>query len=308
MNLFYYQDARGNFGDELNPLIWYSLYPELFLNQDDSETVVGIGTLINDRAPRTGTLHVLGSGVGYHGRIKDPERWRFHFVRGPLSAQALGLDPQRALTDPAILIKRIFRADPTLVQPAKVGFMPHHASIHFADWRAICEAAGLMYLDPGDDVATTIHRIRTCRLVVAEAMHAAIVADALRVPWVAVKAYPQILDFKWDDWCQSVQLQYAPITLESVWDMEREQSEMTVFKSNVKRKLMSLGMSGKHWTPPLPVNNRREVAPRVIEALIGIKALAGTLSPDAVHGTLLDRVDEAIRNVIVQLARPSART
>jgi succinoglycan biosynthesis protein ExoV len=41
-------------------------------------------------------------------------------------------------------------------------------------------------------------------------MHGAIVADALRVPWVPIVTSPRILKLKWQDWCSSVNLPYQP--------------------------------------------------------------------------------------------------
>jgi succinoglycan biosynthesis protein ExoV len=40
------------------------------------------------------------------------------------------------------------------------------------------------------------------------------VADALRVPWVAVQTTPWLLPFKWLDWCMSIGVDYqaAPMT------------------------------------------------------------------------------------------------
>ena len=37
-----------------------------------------------------------------------------------------------------------------------------------------------------------------------------IVADALRVPWIPLVTSPRILSFKWQDWCQSIELTYQP--------------------------------------------------------------------------------------------------
>src|ERR1019366_6854573 len=60
----------------------------------------------------------------------------------------------------------------------------------------------------------------SAKLVVAEAMHGAIVADTLRIPWIAVECSPEILPFKWVDWCQSMDLPYKPFQLlpTSAWD------------------------------------------------------------------------------------------
>jgi succinoglycan biosynthesis protein ExoV len=58
-----------------------------------------------------------------------------------------------------------------------------------------------------------IEKIRSARLVLAEAMHAAIVADSLRVPWIAVSSSPKVSSFKWLDWTQSMELPYLPLRL-----------------------------------------------------------------------------------------------
>jgi succinoglycan biosynthesis protein ExoV len=41
-------------------------------------------------------------------------------------------------------------------------------------------------------------------------MHAAILADAFRVPWVAVTTSRVINSFKWEDWATSLQVAYRP--------------------------------------------------------------------------------------------------
>ena len=102
MKLFYYQDERGNFGDDLNPWIFYQYAPNVFNGEGDH--LLGIGTLINSRAPAQGKKRVFGSGVGYHQPANINDDWQFLFVRGPLSAQALNLPADKGVTDPAILL------------------------------------------------------------------------------------------------------------------------------------------------------------------------------------------------------------
>ncbi|MFT3717866.1 polysaccharide pyruvyl transferase family protein [Pseudorhodoferax sp.] len=296
MQLFYYKDSAGNFGDDLNPWIWYSLYPELFdgLSRD---YILGIGTLINDRAPRDERIHVCGSGVGYHGAAPVDARWNFVFVRGPRSAAALGLQPDKAITDPAILVRQLMPKRPRTT--ASVAYMPHHDSLWRADWRMICKRLGLVFLDPGEDIHTTIQKICQSKFVIAEAMHAAIVADALRVPWVPVKAYRHILDFKWCDWAESLDMVYQPLELAELWDAEQFRSERDVLKSNLKRRLMRMGMSGRGWTPPLPENTSRQALEPLLAQLADCRDRATPLlSQDAVHAEALRRTMQALDDFV----------
>jgi succinoglycan biosynthesis protein ExoV len=41
-------------------------------------------------------------------------------------------------------------------------------------------------------------------------MHGAILADAFRVPWIAVSSSRSINSFKWNDWARSLGVTYAP--------------------------------------------------------------------------------------------------
>lgn len=139
------------------------------------------------------------------------QSWCVYAVRGPLSARALGLEDSFAITDPAILLTLLDLAE---VQPQiLVAFMPHHITARRFDWATACRQAGIHYLDPAAGVEQNLRDIRSSRLVVAEAMHAAIVADAFRVPWIPLKLFGYILDFKWQDWCQSMGLAYAPMMM-----------------------------------------------------------------------------------------------
>jgi len=61
-------------------------------------------------------------------------------------------------------------------------------------------------------VQKTLTAIQQSRLLIAEAMHGAIVADALRVPWIPIRFHKHILPFKWRDWCASLNMSYDPVT------------------------------------------------------------------------------------------------
>nr|WP_314542802.1 polysaccharide pyruvyl transferase family protein [uncultured Massilia sp.] len=292
MKLYYYKHPSGNFGDDLNPWIWDTLAPELF-DGDDSRILVGIGTLINDKAPAAPLKLVFGSGVGYNGRPQIDERWQFYCVRGPRSAQFLNLAPSLAISDPAVLLTQV--AGPAPEPTGKVYFMPHHGSLGNADWRPVCAAAGIEFLDPSDDARETVHKIRGARLIIAEAMHAAIVADAFRVPWVPVSCYDHILDFKWRDWCESLRMDYQPTALPSLWDMERGMAMADRAKGKVKRALRGAGIWSDNWTPPVPATSgTREFDAAAAQLAALAKNGATTLSADAAQRESIERLLEKL--------------
>jgi succinoglycan biosynthesis protein ExoV len=91
--------------------------------------------------------------------------------------------------------------------------MPHYDNLPDGNWREVCALAGFEFLDPLANSEETVQRIRRTKLVIADAMHAAIVADALRVPWIPVTLSPQSNTFKWLDWTLSLDLAYRPTAI-----------------------------------------------------------------------------------------------
>ena len=53
MQLYYYVDPEGNFGDDLNPVIWRYFLSD-FLNDDANTLFIGIGTILNNRILHAG--------------------------------------------------------------------------------------------------------------------------------------------------------------------------------------------------------------------------------------------------------------
>lgn len=204
MKLTYFQHDPPNFGDELNRSMWAELLPEGFLDDDPAELFVGIGSILWDDLPGDAMKHVIGSGYG--GYTDPPDMhdgsWNVAWVRGPRTAQILKLDPKLAIADAAILLRAT-----TLPAPDPHGtaaFMPHFDRAPRAPWARICARAGLTYLDPRGDPDELLSRIRGARLLITEAMHGAIVADALRTPWIPVIPMDEQHRMKWDDWADSL--------------------------------------------------------------------------------------------------------
>lgn len=210
MELLYYQDPIGNFGDDLNPWLWPRLIPNFYEVRKEI-LFLGIGTGLNQSVPASRFKVVFGTGVGYGKLPLIDYGWKFFCVRGPLTANALRLDPKLAITDPAVLIKTI--GLPKESKRFDLSFMPHHRSAQWIDWRPYCETANVNYIDPGAGVYEVLSNINRSKVILTEALHGAVVADALRIPWIPVRFLNHILEFKWQDWCQSLGIEYKPVTL-----------------------------------------------------------------------------------------------
>ncbi len=207
--MLYFCDT-GNFGDDLNGWIWKQLAPEVLAERPD-RLFVGIGTILSPDIPAAPEKFVLGSGWSGEQVPRIDGKWRIYGVRGPLTAEGLGVESGKILSDPALLVRRCFKRPED--QGEYVGFMPHHRSVSMIDWKRLCEENGLLFINPEDPVETVLASIARCRIVLAEAMHGAIIADAFRIPWIPIRAYSHINEFKWRDWCGSLGMDYTPLRL-----------------------------------------------------------------------------------------------
>jgi succinoglycan biosynthesis protein ExoV len=216
MKIYYWKDKskcpRGNFGDELNVWLWEKLIPEL-LEQKDQGCLVGIGTLLNQEIPSNGKIAIFGSGTGYGSIPQVDKDWRIYCLRGKHTASALQVDPELAITDAALLVRSCYTPNISNQSVEKpILFIPHWETPIFP-WKLACEQIGITYVDPCEPVEDILHKISHAKYVIAEAMHGAIVADSLRIPWISITTRPSINTFKWLDWCGSMQMQYKPISL-----------------------------------------------------------------------------------------------
>lgn len=121
-----------------------------------------------------------------------------------MTARILKLDQKYAIGDGALLLSNVY--DKKCSKKYKCSFMPHHISEEFFNWREICDIIGLHYISPSGSILKCIDEIQESELIISEAMHGAIVADVLRVPWIPIKIYNHINEFKWQDWMMSLDL------------------------------------------------------------------------------------------------------
>ena len=211
MTPFYWESAHGNFGDDLNLWLWDFLLPG-FRDVHPDVLLVGVGTVLNRALlPADGRKLVIGSGFGYGALpdMTDKSLWDVRAVRGPRTAEKLGIDPEFGIIDPAVMVADMpeFR---NLPKTNGTIFIPHWESTIGSIWPAVCQTVGVTYVDPRGEAKAVISAIAQSELVIAESMHAAILADAFRVPWVAVSTSEEINAFKWSDWADTVEVAYRP--------------------------------------------------------------------------------------------------
>ena len=204
MILYQWRDSHRNFGDELNSLLWPKLLPEFF-DQNEAIRFLGIGSILDNRHPPAAIKLVAGSGYGgYQPQIILDDTWIIHWVRGRRTARLLGLPHEVGIGDPASLVPLAGLAP--ACEPRDIGFIPHFESMIRGAWQEVSAAAGTTLIDPRNDPLAVIAAIGKCRLVISEALHGIIAADALRVPWIAILPLAAIHRPKWFDWAETLDL------------------------------------------------------------------------------------------------------
>lgn len=295
MKLFYYKDEDGNFGDDLNPWMWEKLLPGFF-DDDPGEWLVGIGTLINHKLPVTGVKHILGSGYGYGDVPRLDDSYIFHCVRGPKTASILNIDPGLAVTDPAILIRTLY-SKPAIAPSTRFGFIPHCDSVRLFNWSRLCEDLGFKFINVEWSVDLVLQEMSECEVLICEAMHGAIVADALRIPWIPVQCYNYISTFKWEDWLATVELPYTPLKVESLFDVMDSMSAAQKFKNNIKHVLKNAGLWNSEWSKPKPKSSTQQEYERARQSLLQAKNSTQYLSSDTRCQELTEKCLEVVEKV-----------
>ena len=268
-----YRVTPGNYGDDLNSIIWPHYFPDIindvryidsshqYKGNVDETLFFGIGTILNEGAPPLSQKIIFGSGFGYDKPMAINEKCRVIFVRGPKTAKALGLKKELGITDPAVLIADcldiIVKEVPK--QQNRIGLMPHHASLYPA-YKEICDELGFVFISPTDNVADVTKKLLSVQLLITEAMHGAICADALRVPWLPYKTNNKFNDFKWLDWLSTVDLAPEFATLPAIWERKpSEQLKRLIYtpiqKQIMKNNLRKLARSGRSYLSADNVHN-----------------------------------------------------
>ena len=286
MKMFFYRGRRPNFGDELNVWLWPRLLPGFF-DDDERQLFIGIGSTLFDFFPRDCGKVVFGAGYGGYTAVPAiDERWRFYFVRGRFTAAALGLDAGLGVGDAAIIVRSCVPRPARKIH--RISFMPHWQSAADGHWAEASRAAGLHYIDPCDSVENVLTQIQQSEVLVSEAMHGAIVADALRVPWTAVRPIQAPNRAKWHDWASALDLALR-------WTH--------VSPSSALELALSLTGRRKRWADRLRARGQRlqaiapgtfkELASRSLARLASQEpSLSSDTSIDRAHTRMLEALEE----------------
>jgi succinoglycan biosynthesis protein ExoV len=272
----YYWNLHENFGDLINPWLWPKVFPHIsfykcpkikdgIVNVPEEILLVGIGTLLNDKFPIARRAVVMGAGVGYGALETMSSNIDIYCVRGPLSAEKLGLSESYGIIDPGVLVKKYY--DPKISKKYSFSFMPQISSIIACqgEWEEICAEIGFGYIDPRLPVEGAIDKILSTEILLTESMHGAIVSDAYRIPWLPIVSRNEILSFKWKDWCMSVDLEYKPVQIPHVDYYDNKLKNIfkkSVFKKKAARSLLDAAKNK-------PILSNDEILIRKIDMLYG---------------------------------------
>lgn len=307
MEAYYWQSHHGNFGDDLNLWLWDELLPG-YRDAACDVLLVGVGSVLTpDLLPRGRRKLVVGSGYAYGSLpdISDSAEWDIRAVRGPKTAALLGLPDRIGIIDPAALIADM-REFQNLPKIHKKSFIPHWESAEAGQWQSVSERAGLTYLDPRLDARTVIRGIAQSELVVAESMHGAILADAFRVPWIAVSTSKSINSFKWADWAMSVGTSYEPLVLPVSGPYEAALKNERLWGFNVPRVSRTVPSetppSGSEQRPAPARNGVKHAAKQLLAAPATLALWKASraqprLSPDGMLESRKDRFRAVLADI-----------
>ena len=171
--------------------------------------------------------------------------------------------------------------------------MPHFESLERGEWAEAADVAGITLIDPRGDPAAILGAIGDCRLLLSEAMHGVIVADAMRVPWIALRPIVSMHRAKWQDWADTLGLQLRFQRLAAASLAERLHAS-PLAATRRGRHLLHLAH------PILQVAARRWFIEQAARSLAAAAASAPQLSTaaalDRCRTRMLDRVDALRRD------------
>ena len=226
----------NNFGDKLNDIIFPQLgidscipYTKPNLVNVPKNTMLGLGTLLSQKVASNVT--VLGSGSD--GSRKPKIKLDYRFVRGKLTANFLNLDSKLAVGDTAYFLKDYIQNLST-TKEYNIGIIPHHSNDKIT--------SGHNVISPTLPIDQFIAETSKYKIILAEAMHGAICADILRIPWSPISInsdrYP-MQKFKWQDWASMFDINLTFGNLKSYTTYLSSDKNLNSVSNNVRQLMIS---------------------------------------------------------------------
>jgi succinoglycan biosynthesis protein ExoV len=237
MKLYYHKGK--NFGDAINPII-FNHYLGNLLNQNDSEIILGIGSILGlfKKPENCKKVYVFSSGFGgndenTYGKVPVlDESYEIICVRGKKTAKSLNISESYALTDGALLLPLV-KPLPIQKKIFDFAYMPHVGSLNVYDkWDTLLQSVNIKLIDPRKTPNEIINELSQTKILLTEAMHGAIISDAYQIPWIAIKTIKTINQFKWKDYLETVNQIYSPQNIPTLYSL---QFLNNLFKTKLKR-------------------------------------------------------------------------
>lgn len=184
----YCKTERGNFGDELAPIIlgWIADRPIEYVSYAEKNKLLLVGSIMTRWKEND---VIWGTGTMYDKDITAPKGVKILAVRGPLSKQKIkGAEVPEIYGDPALLMPKIYTPK-SIGRRYKVGIIPHYVDQN----RFIIDDSSMLVIDVGDHPFKIIDQINSCDVIVSSSLHGIIVAEAYGVPAVWLQVSDKVL-------------------------------------------------------------------------------------------------------------------
>lgn len=217
MKLLYFNSNLGNFGDDLNPWLWNKLLGD-FSNYKDID-FVGIGSILDERINSDENKKIIfGSGVRDMMFLPNGN-FDVRFVRGPLSSKVFS--NSNYITDSAYCLALLEKKYFNIKKQYDCSIIPYFRHRNIINWKLFEKITGIHVIFPNSDVESVLEEIGASEKIICGAMHGAIIADVLRVPWKRLRLGMHgsesyfTSEIKWHDWLYSMEI-YKPIEVINV--------------------------------------------------------------------------------------------
>ncbi|MGG7566159.1 hypothetical protein ACQ5SO_08365 [Rhodovulum sp. DZ06] len=208
----------------INRWLWPRLMPELCAPHGGT-LFLGCGPALSAHNPALEhhpRIIVFGAGASDPLDLPDftAADWDLRFLRGPETAEALGLRGEHWLCDPAALTADALPGPlrrRRWAGPRRVAFMPGPLMAEGAAQR-LAAAAGLHMIQTEGRMESWLHQLLDCDALICAEPAAAAAADSLGIPWRPLSVSRDgekdaRLEFEWRDWTRAMDLFSVALSL-----------------------------------------------------------------------------------------------